>query len=160
MWSCVPACHTQQLVCVKPFFQHRVRMFICVGHSKKRLPMSMQSVYVDTEMYDRASPHLAGSTYSLIQRNGVVTPVKIMPGVSLEFGPGLFTTIENESELRLASRMVVRYHDSLRTESEQFEVNEHLRDIEETAIMEEACIAHMQQTHGLDDEDYADPYFI
>jgi hypothetical protein len=133
-------------------------MFICIGHNRKRLAMSMQSVYIDTEMYDRALPHLNGTAYSLLHRNGTVSPVNIMPGVSLEFGPGLFTTIHDEAELRLASRLVVGYHDSLRTESEQFEVREHLRDIEETALMEEACMLHMQELQGLNEDDYPDTY--
>jgi hypothetical protein len=137
-------------------FSNRFAMFICVGHNKKRLSMSMQSVYVDDEMYDKALPHLNGTSYSLMHRDGTVSPVSIMPGVSLEFAPGLFTRINNEDELRLASRLVVLYHDSLRTESEQFEVNEHLRDMEETALMEEACLLRMQDMH---DEDDADSYY-
>jgi hypothetical protein len=139
-------------------FLNPVRMFLCIGHNKKRLTMSMQSVYVDDEMYDRAIPHLKGTTYSLLHRDGKVSPVSIMPGISLEFGPGLFTRITDEAELRLASRLVVLYHDSLRTESEQFEVDEHLRDIEETALMEEACALRMQEMQCCIEDDYTDIY--
>jgi hypothetical protein len=139
-------------VCVARYWGW-VGMFICVGHVNKRLRMSMQSLYSPEEMFDRASSHLTGKTCNLINCHGVVTPVAIVPGVSLEFGPGLFTRIQNEDELRLASRIVTTYHDSLRTESEQLDIEDHERALYETWLLEEACTARMHDMGVYSDSD-------
>jgi hypothetical protein len=117
-------------------------MFICVGPSQKRLPMYMTSIYTPDEMFDKAVPHLSPSKCNVIHRNGQVKPVTLVSGIALEFGPGLFTRIADAAELKLASRMSVGYHDSLRTESEQFSIEAAQHDLEDTALLEEACIAH------------------
>jgi hypothetical protein len=123
-------------------------MFLCFGPNKKRLQMSMQALYSPDEMFDKAHPHLTGSVCHLINRNGNTTPVNIVPGVTLEFGPGLFTRVGNEEELKLASRMVVLYHDSLRSESELVDIEEHERALYETNLMEEAFLADQLQETG------------
>jgi len=119
-----------------------VYMFICVGPSRKRLPMYMSSIFTPDELFEKALPHLNSTTYTVIHRNGVVKPVNLVSGVMLEFGPGLFTRIEDTAELKLATRMSVGYHDSLRTESEQLSIEAAQYDLADTALLEEACEAH------------------
>jgi hypothetical protein len=101
----------------------------------------MSSIFTPDEMFDRAMPHLNGTTYTVIHRNGVVKPVNVVSGIMLEFGPGLFTRIHDTAELKLASRLTVGYHDSLRTESEQLSIEAAQHDLADTALLEEACEA-------------------
>lgn len=112
------------------------------------MPMSMQSVYSDTEMYDKASPHMSGEVTSIINHHGVLTPVINVPGISLEFGPGLFVRVENDTELWFASRLVVSYHDSLRTESERVDIEENQNSMYETTHMEEAILLEQTSESG------------
>jgi hypothetical protein len=120
-------------------------MFLCFGARKERLQMSMQAVYSDVEMFEKASPHMKGGVSNIINRHGVLTPVTVVAGVALEFGPGLFTRIENEKELWFASRLVVLYHDSLRSEAELIDIEENERSMYETSLLEEALLC--DQTH-------------
>jgi hypothetical protein len=115
-------------------------MFLCFGGGHVRLQMSMQAVYSQLEMFEKASPHLKGGVSNLINRHGVLTPVTIVAGVALEFGPGLFTRIENADELWFASRLVVSYHDSLRAEAELVDIEENERSMYETSLLEEALL--------------------
>ena len=105
----------------------------------------MSSIFTPEEVYDKAVPYLDGTTYTVIHRNGKVKPVNIVSGIMLEFGPGLFTRIHDTTELKLASRLVVGYHDSLRTESEQLSIEAAQHDLADTAMLEEACVAHNMQ---------------
>jgi hypothetical protein len=132
-------------------------MFLCFGSQKKRLHMSMQALYSPEEMFEKAQPHMVGSVCHLINHQGTTTSVKIVPGVTLEFGPGLFTPIDNEGELKIASRMVVLYHDSLRSESELVDIEEHERSLYETSLLEEAMTNQLQETYfGSDTDTLAD----
>jgi hypothetical protein len=123
-------------------------MFLAVGHQKRRLHMSMQQVYSPDHMFDRAAPHLHGSTAALAvasQRDGVVRAISIHTGVYLEWDAGHYEKLEDESQLRLAARIVVAYHDNLRTESEQLSIREAEWSQQETDLLEEACRARMEQ---------------
>jgi hypothetical protein len=117
------------------------------------MQMSMNGVYVDEEMYDKALPHLTGTPHMKIQYNGVVSKVPQPVGLTLEYGPGLFTPIKTPSELRLACRLVVGYHDDLRTQSEQSEIEDARRDLEDTALLEAACTAHMANADDSGEEE-------
>jgi hypothetical protein len=123
-------------------------MFLCFGGARNRLHMSMQALYTGDEMFDKAKPYLTGGVCNVINRHGLTTPVTVVQGVTLEFGPGLFTRIENEEELGLASRLVVMYHDSLRTESELVDIEEHERVLYETRLLEEAVLVDQMQDTG------------
>ena len=114
--------------------------------------MSMQALYSPEEMFDKAHPHMTGSVCHLINRNGNTTAVSIVPGVTLEFGPGLFMRVDNAEELKLASRMVVSYHDSLRSESELVDIEEHERALYETQLLEEAFLVDQETGFGSDTE--------
>jgi hypothetical protein len=133
-------------------------MFLCFGSGcgRARLHMSMQSVYSDSEMFDKAKPHMRGGVSNVINYLGATKQVKIVHGVTLEFGPGLFTQIENEQELWLASRIVVLYHDSLRDESEILAIEENERSMYETNLLEEAILVDMQETGFGSDTDIPD----
>lgn len=122
-------------------------MFLAVGNQKRRLHMSMQQVYTPDHLFDRASPHLYGSTAALAvasQRDGVVRAISIHTGVYLEWDAGRYEKLEDESQLRLACRIVVAYHDSLRTESEMLSIREAEWSQQETALLEEACRVRME----------------
>jgi hypothetical protein len=110
--------------------------------------MSMQVVYSDLEMFDKASPHMKGGICNVINHHGVLTPVTIVAGVTLEFGPGLYTRIETEDQLWFASKLVVSYHDSLRTESENFDIMENQQSMYETSLLEEAMLSDQSQEMG------------
>jgi hypothetical protein len=125
-----------------------LQMFLCVGPAHKRMKMSMQSVYSDSEMFEKASPHMKGEATNIINHHGVLTPVFHVAGVSIEFGPGLFVRVENDTELWFASRLVVSYHDSLRTESERLDIEENQNSIYETAHMEEAILLEQSSETG------------
>jgi hypothetical protein len=120
--------------------------------------MYMSSIFTPDEMFDRAIPHLNGTTYTVIHRNGIVKPVNIVSGVMLEFGPGLFTRINDENELKFASILAVGYHDSLRTESEQLSIEAAAHDMEDTVLLEEACDVRNRSEEDLEDTYCDDNY--
>jgi hypothetical protein len=143
------------------------KMFLVVGPNKRRLHMSMQQVYSDDHMYDRAAPHLFGKQAALavVQRDGNVRAVSIPSGVFIEWSAGWYVKVEDEAQLRLASRLVVAYHDNLRTESEMLSITENEWSQRETDLLEEAVCAHME-AQDLEDseseevEDYDAEEFI
>jgi len=119
--------------------------------------MSMQSIYSHDEMFDRAVKHLKCGKTTLINQAGVAVHVHIVPGVWIEFGAGLFQKINSETDLTFAAQLAVKYHDSLRSESEQLDIEDHRRAIEDTLLLEEACAARLSEMGilGSDDDDTA-----
>jgi len=141
-------------------------MFFAVGLGKRRLHMSMTSVYSAEHMYDRAAPHLYGmqAVGAFVTRTGNMQTLQVQTGVYLEWSAGNFEKIGDESELRLASRLVTGYHDSLRTESERLSIWESEWSQQETELIDEATRQRFEQweeegttsSSDCDDWDYAD----
>jgi hypothetical protein len=69
----------------------------------------------------------------------------------------MFTRVNDEAELKLATRLVVAYHDSLRTECEQLSIEAAAHDIADTALLEEACDARNREEE-LDETGFDDNY--
>ena len=120
-------------------------MFICVGQQRERVHMGMNSVYCADEMFDRISSHLKGRAVMYINWNGALTKVEKSKGLSIQFGPDLYEGISNEHELGLACRMVVKYHDSLRTQSEMYEIEDAERYRLDSELLEAATAAHLEE---------------
>jgi hypothetical protein len=104
--------------------------------------MGMNAVYVADELFDRVSHHLTATPVMFIHSNGVLSKIEQEAGLWIQFGADLHCRIANEDELRLACKMVVAYHDSLRTESELLEIEDAEQDRLDSALLEEAAIAH------------------
>jgi hypothetical protein len=137
-------------------------MFLAVGLAKRRMHMSMASVYSADHMYDRAAPHLYGmqAVGALVTQNGTIQSLPMHTGVYLEWQAGEYEKLRDEGELRLASRLVTSYHDSLRIESEQLSIREQEWVEQETALMEEVTRLRFEQweeegtTSSSDCDDY------
>ena len=120
-------------------------MFICVGPQRRRLHMSMSTVYSEDHMYEQAIQFLSVEhvTHVIHATNGTKQQVCSNLGVFLEFAPACFTRVQCETELRFVSRLVTLFHDQLRTESEQLSINENEWFQQDTALLEEAVAYHM-----------------
>ena len=99
--------------------------------------------------------HLKCGKTTLINQSGVAVQVHSVPGVWIEFGAGMFQKVNSEAELLFASQLVVKYHESLRSESEQLDIDDHRRAIEDTVLLEEACAARLTDMgiFGSDDDE-------
>jgi hypothetical protein len=129
-------------------------MFICVGETKRRLHMSMTSVYSEEHMYDRAVPFLFAEhvTHVIHTLDGTIQQVRLGPGVFLEFAPACFTRVESEAELRFACRAVTLFHDHLRSESEQLSIDENEWSQHETELLEEIVAYRMLEPDSCDSD--------
>jgi hypothetical protein len=104
--------------------------------------MGMNSVYVAEELYDRVSNHMDGKPVMFIHTNGVLSKIEKETGLFIQFGPLLHCRISNKDELMLACKMVCMYHDGMRTESEQLEIESAENDRLDDELMEAAATAH------------------
>jgi hypothetical protein len=123
--------------------------------------MSMQQVYSDDHMFDRSVPYLFGrqAALAVVRRDGTTRAIAVPTGVSLEWSAGFYVKIDDEAQLRLACRLVVAYHDNLRTESEMLSIKEDEWLQQDTELLEEAISAHMkaqdlEESSSDNDEDY------
>ena len=128
-------------------------MFICVGQARNRVHMGMNSLYNADEMFDRISSHLTGKAVMYINWQGTLSKIEKAKGLWLQFGPDIFESIGNEHELKLACRLVVKYHDSLRTQSEMCEIEDAERCRLDDELLEAAAAAHLQDDFHNECED-------
>jgi hypothetical protein len=122
-------------------------MFLAVGANKRRLHMAMSTVYTDDRMFDRAVPHLHGmqAAASYVGHDGNIQTIALQTGVYLEWSAGKYERIYDESQLRFASRLVTAYHDDLRTESEQLDIQQNMWAQQEDELLEEVVRLRFEQ---------------
>ena len=129
-------------------------MFICVGAARRRLHMSMTSVYSEDHMYERAAPFLFAEqvTHVIQALDGTLQQVRLGSGVFLEFSAACFARVGCETELRFACRAVTLFHDHLRTESEQLSIDENEWSQQETELLEEVVAYRLLEPDSCDSE--------
>jgi hypothetical protein len=130
-------------------------MFLCVGVSRRRMHMSMGTVYSEDHMFDRVIPYLFAEhvTHIIHALDGSDQQVRMGSGVFLEFTPACYTRIQCETELHFACRMVTLYHDQLRSESEQLAIDENEWIQQETELLEEVVAYRMLEPDSCDSDD-------